>query len=233
MTSMTSMTSCNRFETEGLLRLEQGLPLDEHFATCPDCRTAHAAYERLTAALATAGESFEPPPFWENRVWAAIAARRKQRGTRWVRWSWFLVPAGLAAALLVVLLRPVPPAKVASLTLTIEAGPGAVRRGEEAHPGDRLMLRAEVGAVANAELRIYREDSQLILHCSTEPPCERDGAELRVTHVLDSRARGTYQTVLLLSDRPLPPPGAGLDGDSAAARRTGAEVVLGAEVQVR
>lgn len=225
------MTSCDRFETEGLLHLEQGLSLDDHFATCPDCLEARAAYERLTAALATAGQAHEPPPFWESRVWAAIEARRARRRRSW--WTWWLVPAGLTAALLVVLVPHRPPGdpNLAALEVEVEAGQGTVRRGEEAHPGDRLVLRANAGAAENAELRVYRNDSSLVLQCSIEPPCERAGAELRAALVLDTR--GTYQTLLLLAEGPLPTPGAGLDRDASAALAAGAEVVVGTEIQVR
>src|SRR5262245_39201357 len=39
------VSACRRFETEGLLRLESGETLDEHFERCPDCLAARTAYE--------------------------------------------------------------------------------------------------------------------------------------------------------------------------------------------
>jgi hypothetical protein len=224
------MTQCDRFESEGLLRLEQGLPLDGHFETCPDCLAARAAYDRLQEEIAAAGEQYEPPAYWQNRVWAAVEARRERPLRSW-RWLW--VPAGLAAALLIVFVigrRPGGPA-LAALQVEIEAGPGAVRRGDEAHPGDRLVLQATPGTATYSELRVYRHDTALVLRCSSEPPCARQGDELRATLVLD--ALGSYQSLLLLSEKPLPEPSSDLDRDADAALAAGAEIQLGREIRVQ
>lgn len=224
------MTRCERFESEGLLRLEQGLPLDDHFETCPDCLATRATYDRLRQAIASAGVRYEPKAHWQGRVRAAVAARR-ERPSR--PWRWLLVPAGLAAAVLILLVigrRPEGPA-LATLQVGIEAGPGAVRRGDEAHLGDRLVLQATTGPARYSELRVYRHDTALVLHCSSEPPCARQGEELRATLVLESL--GSYQSLLLLSDRPLPEPSSDLDRDTGAALAAGAEVRLGPEIRVQ
>ena len=83
---------CDRFETEALLRLERGEPLDEHFATCPDCREARAVYERLRQEIAEVDGEEEPPPGWEARVRERIEQRRRRP-----RWAWFLAPLGATA----------------------------------------------------------------------------------------------------------------------------------------
>lgn len=225
------MTSCDRFETEGLQRLEQGLPLDHHFATCPDCLAARAVYDRLGAAITRAGETYEPPPFWQSRVRAAIAERRARRHRPW--WTWLLVPAGVMAPLVAfVLMRPPEIPRPVALMIEIEPGPDTVRRGEEAHPGDRLVLRADPVLEPNVELRVYRNDEILVLSCSTEPPCARTGHEIRASVVLE--ARGTYQTVLFRSGQPIPPPAAArLDRDAGAAFAAGARVELGPKIEVR
>lgn len=224
---------CERFESEGLLRLEQGLPLDDHFATCPDCLAARAAYARLQEEIAAAGADLEPPPYWQSRVRATIEARRRRSFRPWL---WLGVPAGLAAAVLILVLVtgrwPAGPARQPpTLLAEIEPGPGAVRRGDEPHPGDRLVLRATPGTARHAELRVYRHDTELVLRCSSEPPCVRRGSELRATLVLD--APGFYQPLLLVSARPLPAPSAGLDRDAGAALAAGAEAHLGPEIRVR
>lgn len=224
------MTHCDRFENEGLLRLEQGLPLGDHFDTCPDCLAARAAYDRLREEIAAAGTQYEPPPFWQSRVLAAVEARRERPLRPW-RWLW--VPAALAAAVLIVLVigrRPQGPA-LATLQVEIEAGSGAVRRGDEPHPGDRLVLRATPGAARYSELRVYRHDTALVLRCSSEAPCVRRGDELRATLLLD--APGSYQSLLLLSEKPLPEPFSDLDRDSGAALAAGAEIRLGREIRVQ
>jgi hypothetical protein len=224
------MTHCDRFENEGLLRLEQGLPLGEHFDTCPDCLAARAAYDRLREEIAAAGTQHEPPPFWQAQVWAAIEARRERPLRPW-RWLW--VPAALAAAVLIVLVighRPQGSA-LATLQVEIESGSGAVRRGGETHPGDRLLLKATTGTAHYFELRVYRHDTALVLRCSSEAPCVRQGDELRATLLLD--APGSYQSLLLLSEKPLPEPSSDLDRDSGAALAAGAEVRLGREIRVQ
>lgn len=225
------MKLCDRFEREGLLRLEQGLPLDEHFETCPDCRAARAAYDRLRNEIALAGSRREPPAHWQARVWAAVERRSKRSS---LSWRWLLAPgvaAAVAAVLLLVVGRAPEGPTFATLQVETETGGGAVRRGDEVHPGDRLILRATTGGARHAELRVYLHDTELVLRCSTEPPCIRHEDALEATLVLD--ALGSYQSLLLVSDRPLPEPSSGLDGDAGAALAAGAQVRLGEEVPVR
>jgi hypothetical protein len=226
------MSACRRFEKEGLVRLMQGRPLDDHFATCPDCLAERAFYERLRGDIAAAGDGIEPPPGWRAELWAAIEQRKATR--RRLRGWWFLVPAAAAAAVLiaVLLLRPSPPPSVRlALAVAVETGRGAVRRGAEAHPGDRLRLRATTGNVAYAEFRIYRNNRALVLRCSTEPPCVRRQGTLEAAFPLP--AIGSYQSLLVTSDRSLPAAGAGLDADVAVVLDAGARATLGAEVEVR
>ena len=228
--------SCDRFAAEALLLLERGLPLDEHFVTCPDCLAARAAYDRLRAEIAAAGEEDAPPAGWQARVWERIEQRRERReGWRRPR-LWWLVPAGVgvAASMALFLLRP--PGQ-AGLSLKVDVQPGAtVRRGTEAHPGDLLRLTAAIGGgrpggARHAELRVYRNDSELILRCSTERPCSRRGDELRASVVLD--AAGRYQPLLLVSRQLLPPATSDLEKDTSAALAVGAQVELGTEIVVR
>lgn len=224
------MSACRRFEEEGLLRLVQGLPLDEHFATCPDCLAERAVYERLQREIATAGEGIEPSPGWEAQLWAAVEERRSRR--RLLGGWWLLLPAAAAVLLAIVLLRPwaPPPARLA-LAVEVETGAGAVRRGAEAHPGDRLRLRAATGEAAHAELRVYRNERRRVLRCSTEPPCRRGRGTLEAGVILP--AIGSYQSLLLTSDRPLPEAGAGFDADVEEALEAGARATLGPEIEVR
>lgn len=221
------MTRCGRFEAEALLRLEQGLPLDEHFSACPDCREARAAYDRLREEIAAAGADEAPSPEWQARVWERIEQRRES-GRR--RWAWLLMPAAAAAVALLLLVnvpgRPQPP----SLHLEIVAGE-TVHRGTDAKPGDRLVLRAETGGATHAELRIYLNDVDLLLRCSGEPPCTLEDGTLRAAFELGTL--GSYQPMLLFSKKPLPKGGEGLDRDAGAALAGGAEMVLGPKVVVR
>ena len=220
------MTRCDRFEEEALLRLEQGLPLDEHFATCPDCREARAVYDRLQGEVAAAGAGEEPPAGWQARVRQRIGRRRTRRR----RWAWgfgSVLSAAAVALLFVALPRPETPP---SLRLDIVAS-AVARRGDEAHPGDRLTLAATLGDARFAELRIYRDDRDLVFRCLGSPPCLREDGTLSVSFELPSR--GTYQALLLLSPKPLPPPTSGLDSDTSAALDAGAEVLMARQVTVR
>lgn len=226
------MSGCDRFEAEGLLLLEQGLPLDEHFATCPDCLAARAAYVRLREEIAALGVEDEPPVGWQARVWERLDQRRERRRFRWPGWRGWMVPVGvgLAASLAALFLIRPPGPQPPSLRAEIQAGT-TVRRGGEAQPGDLLRLTATTGGARHAELRVYRNDTELVLRCSTDRPCSRRGDEVRAAVLLD--AVGRYQPLLLRSKNPLPSPVSDLEKDTSAALAAGADVRPGSEIVVR
>ncbi len=227
------MSRCDRFEAEGLLLLEQGLPLGEHFAACPDCLAAQASYAQLYTEIAALGAEDELPVGWQARVWERLDQRRERRRSRWLGW---LVPAGAMAAAAslaaLLLIRPPGPSgpQPPSLRAEIQAG-ATVRRGGEAQPGDLLRLTAMAGGARHAELRVYRNDTELVLRCSTDRPCSRHGDELRAAVLLD--AVGRYQPLLMRAERPLPAPVSNLEKDTSAALAAGADVKLGSEIVVR
>jgi hypothetical protein len=134
------------------------------------------------------------------------------------------------AALAALLFVRTPEHSSPSLIVAVQAGP-TVHRGVDAKPGDRLQLTATTGGAQCAELRVYRNDSELILSCSAEPPCSRRGDELRASAVLDGVGR--YQPLLCLSENPLPSSASDLETDTSAALAAGADVQLGSEVVVR
>jgi hypothetical protein len=215
---------CDRFEAEALLRLERGEPLDEHFATCPDCREAQAVYERLRQEIGEM-DMEEPSPGWEARVWQRIGERRRRP-----RWAWVLAPIG-AAALAATLFFALPRTpSTPSLAQEIVGGETVVRAAS-AHPGDRLELRVETAGAPYAELRVYRNERELLLRCPGGSSCERDGSEIRASLIFPSA--GEYQAVLVLDDEPLAAPGKGLDSDAGAALDRGARIILGDRIAVR
>ena len=226
------MSGCNRFAEEALLRIEQGLPLDDHFATCPDCLEARAVYERLRAGIASLESDLVPPARWQAEVWRRIEERRAQR-RRWRVWMRpRVLAAGLAAALAAFLLLRIPMADLGRVALRAEVQRGAaVLRGDEARPGDLLRLAATTGGATHAELRVYRNDRELLLRCADRQPCVRRGRSLRTVLALD--AVGSYQSLLLVGEQPFPPPTADLDRDAAAALARGARVELGPAIVVR
>jgi hypothetical protein len=220
---------CQRFEKEALLLLEQGQPLNEHFSSCPDCVEARAAYDRLRGGLTSLGEEDEPPADWQARVWTEID-RRKERRRRWS--PWWIAPVALAAMAALFLIW-IPGRTPAGLRIEIEGGT-TVRRGAEAQPGDLLRLAATTGGARHSELRVYRNDTELILRCSTEPPCSYRRGKLTASVVLDGVGR--YQPLLICSEEPLPTPpdtASDLDADTDAALTAGADVELGPRVVVR
>ncbi len=227
---MSSPPTCNRFETEGLLGLEQGQPLDPHFETCPDCLAAREKLEQLKGEIASLGEGLEPPGDWQARTFARLEQRTQSR-RRSRLWGWLQAGLGTAAAaaLVVVLGLRFEPAP-SGLELTRARGSEALR-SLEAAPGDPLHLRAPA-ARAHVELRIYRNDLELLMRCATAAPCQRRRGRIEATFQIPGP--GTYQVLWLSSEQPLPAPtGRGLDADAERALAAGAFLELGDEIDVR
>lgn len=231
------MSGCDRFELEGLLALEQNRPLPKHCLTCPQCQKELESYQKLKQALADniphpasadVQASLEPPSDWRERTWEAIEGRQKQRS--FAR-RWIPATAAVAAALLLLILLPTRRGPAPFSFHQEILSEGSVRRGESAQPGDRLILRATTGGAAHAELRVYRDERDLVLRCSSEPPCILNGDRLEANLVMESL--GSYQPLVLLSEQPIPAPSSGLDADAGAAAAVGARVELGQAVQVR
>jgi hypothetical protein len=197
--------SCRRFEEEGLLRLEQGLPLDEHFATCEDCVRARAEYERLGRALRDGALDAEPPADWKDRVRGRIAAEEAapQRPSRIM-----LAAAAVAAIGFAVLIwRTTSGVEPGELEVGVLTRAVVSRGAGVAAPGDVLSLAA-TGAARNVELRVYFNDEEVVLRCSDEAPCQRRNGSVTAELAMDRRGR--YQPVLVVSRRVIPPPRAGL-----------------------
>lgn len=234
--------SCGRFEAEALLAFERGDALDPHFDTCPDCAGAKGKYEWLRRELAAVDEGIEEPAGLEARVWARIAlqapAERASLGTGARAWIARMAPArllrsGLAGALAVGLaaffLWPRPAAVPLAPSLAMDIVNGAVVvRGRSAQPGNVLRLLATTGTSKYAEVRVYRAEN-LVLHCSSEPPCRREGDRIEVDAPI--KAPGRHELILLLSDAPLPKPQSGFDADMEAAAKAGAQIIAAAPVE--
>ena len=233
---------CDRFEREGLLRLEQGLPLDPHFDTCERCVAALAEYEWLQGGIRDfdrmqTGRTRTGRTDWQARVWAGIA-RAEERRAPWRRWrSWLLAAplAAAAAAILVLVLSgrevdpgsgPGPAGPLLAYAVRAPAQGAEPMRGGHARPGDVLDVQARTGGAAHAELRVYRDDGgagqALLLRCTDQAPCSRRGDDIAASVRLEQR--GHYRLVFLHGPQPLPAPGASLDDDLARARAAGATI---------
>jgi hypothetical protein len=220
------MTSCQRFEGEGLNRFVAGEPLDAHVEGCPDCQAALAGYQKVAAALRQANDVYVPPGDWEAKVWSRLAKQKAPRpGLRWAA----LVGLGATfAALAAFFVSSGLGPDALSLTSQVERGSGPLVRGgavkpgevQSAAPGDVLHLVAAVPRGKLGDLRVYRGTNELVFQCAKSAACihSKDGLEARVT--LDRV--GTYRILLLAADKALPPASGGLDADYAEALRAGA-----------
>lgn len=220
--------TCSRFEDEGLARLEEGLGLDDHFRTCPDCVTARRAYEQIQADLRSLGSDQAPAEGWEAEVWKRI--HDHGRGGRLRRAWWLAVPLAAALVAAVFFLPRQPLDREPRLTAQIEHDPHEVRRGDGAQPGDRLTLSATLPPARYAQVRIYQNERRLICETSVETDARRP-VVVRTTCVLDSAGR--YQVLALSADQPLPPSLGSPDQDGGAALAIGALVKVGPDVHVR
>jgi hypothetical protein len=220
------MTACDRFESEGLARFVAGQPLDAHFESCADCRAARASYQAVALALEQAREAYVPPGDWEAKVWAKI--QRREGARQRPRWPALLGFGATAAAAAVFFVTSAGgPAALVLATNQVERGSALVVRGgassggdvQSAAPGNVLHLVVKVPRGKVGDLRVYRGTNELVFQCATSPACIRskDGLEARVR--LD-RA-GTYRTIIIAADKELPAASGNLDGDNAAAMRSG------------
>lgn len=201
------MSSCSRYEAEGLERLERGEALDGHFTQCAECRNAASAYDRLKTALTRLEPVYRPPPDWEARVWARIRQREAPRRS----WRWALgLVAPLAVAVVAIAVWPRAEVSPTFEVQVIEASAQTVR-GVTAKPGDMLRLRV-TALRSHGEVRLYR-DGELVVRCSDQPPCERTGDTIAA--VIPLTRVGRYQPVLIRSDEPIgaPPSLSGLGGN--------------------
>jgi hypothetical protein len=218
------MTSCHRFESEGLSRFVAGEPLDTHAQSCPDCQAALTSYQKVAEALRQAKDAYAPSGDWEAKVWARIANQRAARP----RARWALLGLGAAfAALTLFFVSSVGGPDALALTSQVERNAGPRVRGEagrpeavvSAAPGDVLHLVAKVPRGKLGDLRVYRGTSELVFQCAKSPACvhSRDGLEARVT----LERAGTYRMLLMAADKELPAATSDLDTDYAAALRSG------------
>ncbi|MCH9649329.1 MAG: hypothetical protein K0U98_13900 [Deltaproteobacteria bacterium] len=235
------MRPCIRFEKEALEVWQRGEPLPPHFDSCPDCLEALASYERLGKRIGETGADLRPDPQWQGRVWSRIA-RQENSGSKtsvqaksWFGGWWrYAASLGIAIVALLAIWLPIRGPQAPSLEISVDARSGTPRRGlveQEARIGDRLTLEGRTAEHDFVEIRLYRYDSQLVFQCSGEPSCRQKGANLIA--IVPLSATGRYQSLLLLSDTPLPPTVGNFDADAAAALESGIHLIRGKEIEVR
>ena len=231
------MSRCDRYDAEGLLLVQQGRTLPPHFAHCPECRTAAAAYRQIVSALSSLHEDAHPRTGWQSRVLGQVSSRPSPRR----RWSTVAVPVAAAALLTfgVYITWNLAPStsptssgvQAPGLSTALVPGDLPTTRGVDARPGDRLQLRGERGEFRHAEIRVYLNDRAVVLRCGDSTPCRAGDSTLEAELVMD--VAGTYQPVLLLSWETIPPPGDSLDEDTARLQQDGGRVILDLPVEAR
>jgi hypothetical protein len=186
------------------------------------------ALARIEDALRHMGQEHAPAPDWQARVLAAtadanVSARPTARGSgtfdftarRSSRLRLVLVPAFAAAAAIALFVwaqqKPEPTA-VAELALAVDVEHKATVRGEDAHKGDVLHVRASGGR--HRAVWIYRENVR-VLGCPGDAACTADGAAYTIPSL------GNYEIVALAADAPLPASVGDYDSDLAAVKAAG------------
>ncbi len=221
------MNYCDRFEKEGLLKLEQGESLDQHFSECSDCIEKNNAYQTIKTELKNMQQEWKAPQGWQDRVWETIAERAQADRSRW---KWALMPAAAAVAAVFLIFGVLLPDS-SQVSLNVSVGQSeSVTRGLNAKPGDELVIDAEIGRSKIAELLVYRNDNELVLRCSDQPPCMRTGRRLQAT--IELPGIGNYQPVLILSESALPQLTQQLDVDASLVQESGARIELARQVSV-
>lgn len=186
--------------------------------------------DRLERAIAQLGAEHEPPAGWEARVLAAVEPRSAgspgaPERRPWLRRWWPVIPSAvLAAAVLVLWLRPVK-AEAVAVVFRIDRGDpsrGATRGTISARDvplGSQLDLGVRGGGEHRA-LWVYRDGKRLVVACPGDARCDAGGAP-RV--VLTADQIGSYQAVALSSGTALPAPLGDYDRDMAALAKAGVD----------
>ena len=250
-----SSTSCDRFEREGLARLEAGQPPDEHELDCADCADARRRYERLCLALSEL-PPLKAPAGWEQKVFAALPANDAGpasepesgqavlgRSPAYVAWLPWVGLAAAAAAVFVFVKTREPPAKELAIRQEVVASASG-RRADSAVVGDTLRITAQGGTGSVRELRLYRDTRSLVARCPGEAGtseaakgnagpsagCTVEAGSPTLTFPLS--VAGSSRSLIIVGTQQAPEPSGSLDEDARAAAAAGAEVEMSRSVDV-
>ena len=205
---------------------EEGSPLP------PLSRERVAAYETLTEMVRSRAR-IAPPPSARDQLRAALD-RDELAGRRHARRRWVYAAAAVAAAavILIVMWRPAPEEFT---VVRIESGDalrrGSIERGmagdyQMAAVGDRLVVDARSSDLK--ELRVYRDDRELVARCPGDPGCAGGGPHWKLTMRFD--APGLYRAVRV--DKAVAP-ATTYDADMAALQSAGAVLDDDHHIEVR
>ena len=223
------MSQCNRFEKEGLLILQKGGQLDEHFSSCQACIDARQKYESLENLILSADSTSVPAAGWQERVLESV----EKQPSGWKGFWPKSIAAGFAAIMVTgVLVNQYATNSRSPAGLEIMlASSGQTYRGAAAKIGDTMQISAPGTEAKFIQIRIYR-DGRLFDYCGIKSPCELvEGVAIRATKL---SALGDYQTVLIQSDKGIEFSSNRLEQDVILAHENvEAQVSLGKVITVR
>ncbi len=254
-----SSTSCDRFEREGLARLEAGQPPDEHELDCADCADARRRYERLCLALSEL-PPVKAPAGWEQKVFAALPDNDAgpapepepepesgqavvNKSPPYVTWLPWVGLAAAAAAVFIFVKTREPPAKALAVRQEVVASASG-RRADSATVGDTLRITTQGGTGSVRELRLYRDTRSLVARCpdaagkgeansnaGSSANCTVEAGSPTLTFPLS--VAGSYRSLIIVGSQQAPEPSGSLDEDARAAAAAGAEVEMSLAVEVQ
>ncbi|HRI67469.1 MAG TPA: TonB family protein [Polyangium sp.] len=178
---MNTMESCDRFEREGILRIERGLALDMHFDECPTCEVARQKYDTLLAALPSGQPDVVPPSGWQLQVLQAAAKKDSSRSSfslgAWRRPFVWTAMAGAAAMAVASFagVSPGPQFEVQAETHAAASSPDMANDTEEPSipiTGDRESIRPEPVAPQPIAPKVAPRQPTLIAQQATQKPEE-------------------------------------------------------------
>jgi len=228
--------TCNRFEEQGLLSLERGEQLDDHYQQCADCRESIRAYRTLETLIAENCDT-KPQAGWQDAVLREI----HQQDTSAVRPSnrpWFAaIAAGVATIGIATIflsdssLTKAPNESLLASSLELSVIPANESyRGNDAKIGDSLSLKMRVEKPESMVLRLYRDNKEYF-SCGLEQPCDFVSQTLEQDVLLN--AYGEYQAVIYLDKTLVNVPSEDIDKDVLVAVDSKSDIVISDSVVVR
>ncbi len=226
------MIKCTRFENEGLLILEKGEELDEHFHNCEVCLEEQRKYQSLKALIFSSSLNSKPEPDWQSKVLGSVNNSNSSDPIKKNNYWYGKIAAGFAIIAVIGLffqqlttqssLKP-------SLEISLISS-GKLYRGENAKIGDQLIATVSPSVSVFTELRIYR-DGRLYYSCNTNKQCNANEKLMKASIKL--AAIGEYQVTLTQSNKKISLHSLTIDKDVLKARDLGAEVTVSKSVDVR
>jgi len=254
MNTKTSTLSCNRFEEEAMLLIEQGKDLSDHFHECDDCVVARRKYESLAKLLASQVIN-QPNESWKDEVRKKMKAIKKRSGRkssssgkskvkdktsshgRKPTIPWY---GSLAASVAVIAItagifsKSFFSTQSGSQSLAVSVISSEQNyRGTDAKIGDKLNLELKVNDPENIVVRLYL-DGQPYFSCGATQACNL--VDKKLSTPIKISALGQYQAVVFMNKKAADKtelPYISIDHDVLAASDIGTEVLISDPIKVR